>query len=657
MVHSMKRKVAFLELPVFNGVLPLASGYMQSYAARSPELREAYEFQKYSMGVKASFETICSTMLDADANVYALSCYVWNSGVMKRLLPILLENKPDAYVVLGGPQVMHQGEGYLPPGSQKVLLCNGEGERTFSHILRALLSPSPDFSAIQGISFHKDGVVVTTPDEPRITDLSEIPSPFLENIFETGKYSFAVIETNRGCPFKCNYCFWGAAIGAKVYKYGEERVQREFEWVSASGSMYLFIADANWGMLKRDVDLSRFLAECKAIHGTPMSVYFCGAKNSPERVAEITEVLHEAGMVATQSVALQTMSAETLRLVNRDNIKTSAYTSLQTRLNQNRIASFIEMIWPLPGETLLSFQEGLAELCRLEADSFMIYPLLLMNNVELNSKRDEFMLVTRTDPDPNSEAEIVVGTREVGLDDYHEGVRFIFAITVIYTMRGLWCTGRYLSESHLMSYEDLLRAFVAYCVAKPDVPYSTYLEGRNADFTHHQFDKIGGIMHLNLHQERDAFDELLAGFVSSLPFWKDPMVRTLFEIDLVNRPYVYRNTRIGPKQYVFEFIRVLDVLPGGYRVETPAAARPFLERCLGALGSSSNPSNVFDVNHRREQIPYMPRKTESENWSYCHEMMHRIGSITPVWTEVQEKTESERSGSRRDVEPLHNVAP
>ena len=69
--------------------------------------------------------------------------------------------------------------------------------------------------------------LVTTEQEPRITDLSEVPSPFLEGIFEKNKYTWMVFETNRGCPFKCNYCYWGAAIGAKVFKYDNERLQRE----------------------------------------------------------------------------------------------------------------------------------------------------------------------------------------------------------------------------------------------------------------------------------------------------------------------------------------------------------------------------------------------------------------------------------------------
>ena len=142
-------------------------------------------------------------------------------------------------------------------------------------------------------------------------------------------------------------------------------------------------------------------------------------------------------MLASQSVALQTMSPDALRMVNRDNIKTSAYTDLQRSLNERGISSLVEIIWPLPGETLGSFKSGLAKLCEMGADSFVFYPLLLMNNVELNNKREEYGLVTMNESDPNSEAEVVIQTNEVGPEDYAEGIRYIYAISTLHTLRSL----------------------------------------------------------------------------------------------------------------------------------------------------------------------------------------------------------------------------
>jgi hypothetical protein len=98
--------------------------------------------------------------------------------------------------------------------------------------------------------------------------------------------------------------------------------------------------------------------------------------------------------------------------------KLNTYTDLQTSLNRQGVSSYVELIWPLPGETLCSFQESMGKLCEIGADSFVVYPLLLMNNVELGAKQAEYGLVTSPDPDPLSEAEIVIAPSEVDTAAY-----------------------------------------------------------------------------------------------------------------------------------------------------------------------------------------------------------------------------------------------
>lgn len=629
---AQKQKVIFTEFPVFSGVVPLASGYMEAYCRKDPQIRESFEFEKISFSVKTPYEEVLARLEQSCADVYAFSCYVWNMGLVRRLLDALLDAKPLSRYILGGPQVMHQAARYLSPERGNMFVCNGEGERTFAAFLRALLSPEQDFSAVRGLSFYRDQQLVTTEQEPRIEDLCEIPSPFLEGVFDNGEYSWMLIETNRGCPFKCNYCYWGAATGSKVYKYESERIEKELEWISASGCWYLFIADANWGMLKRDVDLSRLIVEYRKQHGAPVSVYFCGSKNTPDRVAEITTVFHQAGMIACQSVALQTMNPETLRRVDRANIKTSAYTQVQHSLNRQEIPSFVEIIWPLPGETLSSFQQGLETLCKISADCFLVYPLLLMNNVGLGQKREEFGLVTVRDPDPCGEAEIVIQTNEVPAQDYDEGVRYIYSVTCLYSLRSLWYLGRYLSSHGIMEYGDLFRAFLDFARRQPNHPWTTFCETSVKTLDHIAFSNTGALVHMILHSEREEFDELLESFVKSQDFWSDPLAQFLFEVDLVNRPYVYRNTSMVPKRHQFKHLNV-SVSPNGYYVEMSPEYAEYLRGNV-ALDGDDNSTNRFEVKHKRSQMPFMPAKSLNEHFMYCHDTSQRMRTLTPRWEMV-----------------------
>jgi radical SAM superfamily enzyme YgiQ (UPF0313 family) len=638
----MGRKVTFVELPTFDGVLPLASGYMETVCRKDPSIVASFQFEKISMAVYTSHTKILSTLEQSDADVYAFSCYVWNMGLVRRLLDRLLKTKPQSYFVLGGPQVMHQADKYLSPDHENVFICNGEGERTFANLLRSLLLPEPDFTIVRGLSFYHDKQLVTTEAEPRISDLSEIPSPFLEGVFEVGKYKWVIIETNRGCPFKCSYCYWGGAVGARVYKYDNERIEREIEWVSKSYCWYLYLADANWGMLKRDVDLSQFIVDCQKRNGAPVGVHFSGSKNTPDRVAEITRILHEGGLIATQNIALQTMDPEALKRVGRDNIKTSTYTQMQETLNQHDISSFLEIIWPLPGETLSSFQEGLALLCENGADSFSVYNLLLMNNVELNLKKEEYGLVAIRVPDPNSEAEVVVQTNEVDAEAFRAGMRYLYVVTCLYTLRGLWNLGRYLHANRIMKYVELFRSFVDFCWQDPEHPWTSFAEKSIQALDAVLLSNSGPIIHFVLHERREVFDEMLEKFVRGQEFWHDPLAQFFFEVDLLNRPYVYQNTPITPKRYNFTKLDVRDVHAEGYVVDIPSQYIDRLREYI-TIEEGHQSTNRFSVDHRRSQLPFIPSKSIREHVTYCFDISQKMKHILPIWRPYDTPQKSTRT--------------
>ena len=624
-----KRRVAFFEFSVFQGVFPLASGYLQSAACQDPRIRDAFEFEKHSVRVNAPESGGAVDQVDAD--IYAFSCYVWNMGLVRRLLPRLLARRPDAQVILGGPQVMNKAERYLMPEHENLVLCNGEGEYTFAGYLAQLSSGSPDLSAVNGLSFYRDGELISTPKQERVHDLDQVPSPYLTGLLEPeGKYVWSLIETNRGCPFKCTYCFWGAATNAKVHKYGLDRVFDEITWLSEQGAVYIFIADANFGMLKRDVEIARHLAECKRKNGYPMSVYFSSSKNTPERVTEITMILDQAGMVATQPVSLQTMSAQTLEHVKRSNIRESSYMELQKLLNEKRLSSYIELIWPLPGETLDSYREGVGQLCRLGADSLIMYPLLLINNVEMDQQRESFGLRTVADPDPNSEAEIVVETKYVDNATYLEGIRFSFHATALYAVRGLRYVGDYLDASGTMSYVELISGFQEFSKRAPDNPYVDYIESTLASNEQYKFNAMGGVLHKMLHDARDAFDELLRDYMSSLDCWQDEKVRFLFELDLVAKPYIYRNTPMSNLEDKLEIIRMRSPGKGGVVVRMPPEHYALAKHHVGFENGTGNPA--LKVQYITSQFPYMKAKSLDDNYAYCNDKLHKMGSILPAWT-------------------------
>jgi radical SAM superfamily enzyme YgiQ (UPF0313 family) len=624
------KRVTFVELSVFERITPLASGYLQAYAAADPGLAADYQFTTCTTSIKTAPERIAKDVLATDGDVYALSCYVWNMGLMRPLLRTLRAARPRAQIILGGPQVMQHAASYLDPADERVAVCNGEGEATFADYLRELTESRPDLSRVEGLSVCRDGQVLTAPQRPRISDLDTIPSPFLTGVIEAS-YSMSILETNRGCPYHCGFCYWGAATNDRVYRFDEERVREDISWMARSGIVFLYIADANWGMLRQDVELSRHIARCAREEGLPNVVYFSAAKNKPQAVTRITEIFQDGGLIASQPVSMQTLAPESLSVIARSNIKLDAFAAVQEDLREKGISSFIELIWPLPGETLDSFRGGIGTLCDKDAQTVIAYPHLLLHNTPLYQRREELGLVTRPAGGGVAEAQIVVRTREVDAEEFAAGMRFFYAVHALHNTRSLRAVARHLVRRGVLSYAELFSAFAEHWRARPaGDPIVEFVERSIRDAEYYDIGNYGLFIHTVLHGSRRLFDRQLREFVRSQPWWSDGAVRALFEIDLVNRPYVYSSTPLDDLDYPFEELRVLDLEPRGYRVELD-------RRWLGSLRDSvrleagPRPGTTFVVDHQRMQYPFMATQSMDHNANYCHGMIEKVENIVPVW--------------------------
>ncbi len=628
-----RRNVVLVELTAFDSVTPLVSGYLESYAKLDDRVRDGYDFDTVTFPISRAADQIEEALKRRNGDIYAFSTYVWNSRLVRRLVGRLLADKSDLPILLGGPQVMHQGAGYLAPETPSLSICNGEGEITFQHYLRQHLESAPDLAAVRGLSFYRDGTLLTTPAQERIADLDQIPSPYLTGTIKPFRFLYALFETNRGCPFKCAYCYWGAAIGARVHKAGMERLEAEIEWFSRSGIVYVYIVDANWGMLKRDVELSRHFLACQKKTGLPRYIHYSNAKNSPERTIEIAEILQDAAGTNTQPIALQTLSERALADVNRSNIKNDVYMRLQARLNQLGASSFIELIWPLPGETLRSFKDGIGLLCEGSAQSICVYPLLLMNNVELMDRRDEYALQTWMTSDPSGESEMVISTRDVGEDDYFAGWEFAFGAFIIYSMRGLFHLARYLHRSGRRSYPDLIDDFVAHVDRRPDSLLKR-LRDHALELPNIELSTQGHMTYFCLHENREECDRELAEFAARQPWWQDREARLWFEVDLIDRPYVYRKSAIAAKEYEFELLTMCESTEDGYVVEVPAEVAISQGRIAAQPAEAGNGSRRFKVSHWRDQLfaadPSTPLDRKEKT---CYSAILLIESILPRWEE------------------------
>jgi len=628
------KTVTIVEISVFERITPLVAGYLQGYAQADPDVGPEYDFTVYSTSVKTPLAEIVRAVLRTDSDIYAVSCYVWNMGLVRKLVAALRAARPQAHIILGGPQVMHHAGRYLDPSDPWTVVCNGEGEQTFTAYLGELTESSPDLSRVEGISFADgSGGLITTAERPRIADLNLIPSPYLGSLFGP-EYSVAMLETNRGCPYHCGFCYWGAATNDRVYRFDEERVRDEMSWMARNDVQFLYIADANWGMLGRDVDLSRHLADSAKEHGSPSVVYFSAAKNKPHAVTKIVEMFQGSGLIATQPISLQTLSPTTLRVIDRANIKLQAFGAIQDDLQARGMSSFVELIWPLPGETLASFQDGISTLCGKNAQTIIAYPHLLLHNTPIYRDRDRLGLVCRPAGEGVAEAEIVVQTEDVSRVDFEAGMWFFYAAHALHNTRSLRTLSRYLVERGLTTHGELLSAFVSWWQRQPPGdPVVQFVADSIAHASYYDIGNYGHHIHNVLHEHRSVFGRQLDDFVRSQPWWDETGARAAFEFDVVSRPYIYSNTPLDRLDGPFEFLRVLrrDGRKIGISVDERVKALD-----VGHPVVDGQPAGTsFSIDHKQMQYPYMATQSIEHNANYCHGMIEKVENISPVWTVEQ----------------------
>jgi hypothetical protein len=168
---------------------------------------------------------------------------------------------------------------------------------------------------VRGLTFRSSaGSPVRTEERERIADLETIPSPYLLGLLDPfgAAQAGAVIETNRGCPYGCTFCDWGSATLSRIRKFSLERVFAELEWSARNTIDIASIADANFGIFERDVEIAEKIAELKRAYGFPRTVAVNYAKNTVKHLRKIIEIFADVEILTEGVVSLQTMDEPTL---------------------------------------------------------------------------------------------------------------------------------------------------------------------------------------------------------------------------------------------------------------------------------------------------------------------------------------------------------
>ncbi|MEM5584760.1 KedN5 family methylcobalamin-dependent radical SAM C-methyltransferase [Roseibium sp. AS2] len=428
--------------------MPLAMGYLKAMVDADDLLGREVDVRIANFGGGATLQQMVRRLFSGPMpDILAFSVFGWNIQSFGRLAETFKQINPSGWVIFGGPHVAHQAERVLGRWRGVDVVVNGEGEFVFCDLLRACVAGGrvTELDSIDGISFAAgDGTVHTTRPRDRIGTLDRIPSPFLSGAIEMKdaagrfRYDAALMESNRGCPYACSFCYWGGAIGQKVRAFSRERLKAELDFFGWHGIESLVLCDANFGMRAADLVFIEDIIQARETHGFPRHLITSWSKNKSETFFEAVHLVKSSGLCSTFTLALQTLDEDTLQHMGRKNMRINQWKGAVDRLDALGVDSYAELIWGAPGETYDGFIEGYDRLAE-QVSCIAVYPLLLLPNSHYADNRAAYGLVTlRTLED---DFERVLSHDAMTIDDNRKMMRFLFWARILSensVFRNIW---------------------------------------------------------------------------------------------------------------------------------------------------------------------------------------------------------------------------
>ncbi|MFC2056844.1 B12-binding domain-containing radical SAM protein [Chloroflexota bacterium] len=172
-----------------------------------------------------------------DADVVGLTAMTPTVSATLEIARAIKDAKPELPIILGGVHATLLPEETLATAPEIDIIVRGEGEETIVELLQVLESKQP-LNEVQGISYRKDGEVVSNPLRSKSVDLDSLP--FLAyHLLPQRRYKphpphgralpFAAIITSRGCPYQCAYCS-KPVFGSKFRAQSPKRVVEELAY-------------------------------------------------------------------------------------------------------------------------------------------------------------------------------------------------------------------------------------------------------------------------------------------------------------------------------------------------------------------------------------------------------------------------------------------
>lgn len=369
-----RRLILLLQLPIpplghepIRGNVPLAAGYLKLFA-RQQGLERDFEIEILPARAANGMgdQQLVAEIVGRRPWMVGFTCYLWNIDRTTWIAEQVKRRLPETRVLVGGPEITSDNDWVV--GSPAIdFAVIGEGEQTFAALLSGLADSrngSARIGDIPGLATRREpaghsplqiaggGGLVAGPPRVPMADLNPISSPYLAGILDAGDQEQLLLETIRGCVFKCKFCFYPKAYD-RLYYVSNERVLANLAHARHAGAREVYLLDPTLNQRRDFADFLRLLIE-----GNPDGqLEYYGELRAEGITPEHARLMRQANFKEVE-IGLQSIDPATQELMDRRN-NLKAFERGIRALQAEGVHVKIDLIVGLPGDTTESVRRGM----------------------------------------------------------------------------------------------------------------------------------------------------------------------------------------------------------------------------------------------------------------------------------------------------------
>lgn len=380
--------------PLKHGLFPLGIAYLKAMVNSDEELKGKVDFFVANIAFKNAEERILAMLEGNNYDLVGFAGYVWNISKVDYIAKHLKQNGIKIPIVIGGPEASYDPGSFLSKYPHFDIAICGEGEETFLELVKTMnfnlgSDHFKDMDKINGLAYNNGSIRVNPERFPM--DLDILPSPYLENDSMMDDYTYFPIETHRGCPFKCYFCFYNKNF-SKVRYFSLEKIENELKFLFSRNITKLYIMDPTF-----NIDLKRAKKICELIIKYNKKNIPIHTEIRAELVdEEFAELLKEANITRVE-VGLQSINEGVLDLINRSYNKETFLDGINL-LKKYDIELDISIIIGLPGDTLSSFLRTYAFVESLNPEILSAFIFQVLPGTHIYRNADKFCVRFVSEP-------------------------------------------------------------------------------------------------------------------------------------------------------------------------------------------------------------------------------------------------------------------